>query len=82
MQQYFLDERAKKPGNAKNSMNGKVWYEQQTLRALNQAAGRVIRHIKDYGIIIFADSRYQWSTYKGKLSSWVQKSLIKVDNSA
>ena len=34
------------------------WYESDALRAANQALGRCIRSISDYGAIIFCDSRY------------------------
>jgi regulator of telomere elongation helicase 1 len=39
-------------------LDGYYWYNLQTMRAVNQAIGRVIRHIKDYGAIYFFDLRY------------------------
>lgn len=38
-------------------LTGEDWYNQQALRAVNQAVGRVIRHRHDYGAIIFCDER-------------------------
>lgn len=39
-------------------LTGEDWYNQQALRAVNQAVGRVIRHRHDYGAIIFCDERF------------------------
>jgi fanconi anemia group J protein len=36
----------------REELSGKDWYQQQGFRALNQALGRCIRHIHDYGAII------------------------------
>ena len=40
------------------SIRGQQWYELQTMRAVNQAIGRVIRHAKDFGTIYLLDERY------------------------
>lgn len=34
------------------------WYDTQAFRALNQALGRCIRHINDWGAILLVDERY------------------------
>ena len=39
------------------SLSNEVWYSQQSSRAVNQAIGRVIHHINDYGAIILCDER-------------------------
>ncbi|KAL2895246.1 Fanconi anemia group J protein-like protein [Bienertia sinuspersici] len=39
--------------SSKNLLSGSDWYCHQAFRALNQAAGRCIRHRHDYGAIIF-----------------------------
>jgi len=37
---------------------GSRWYRLQAYRAVNQAVGRVIRSVKDYGAVFFLDKRY------------------------
>lgn len=48
---------------------------QHSRRALNQCIGRCIRHIDDYGAVIFLDARYERPDSRYKLSGWVQRSL-------
>ena len=36
-------------------LSGKDWYNQQATRSVNQAIGRVIRHVQDYGAILLFD---------------------------
>jgi Fanconi anemia group J protein len=36
---------------------GDIWYNQQAFRAINQCVGRVIRHRRDYGAVLFFDQR-------------------------
>jgi regulator of telomere elongation helicase 1 len=36
-------------------LNGEKWYKLQASRTVNQAIGRVIRHIKDYGAVFLCD---------------------------
>ena len=45
-------------------LSGKDWYGQQATRAVNQAIGRVIRHVQDYGSIILIDERYNWGSIR------------------
>ncbi|CAG9461204.1 unnamed protein product [Pedinophyceae sp. YPF-701] len=51
------------------------WYTHQAFRAMNQAAGRCIRHRKDYGALILVDSRFQRPQNVAMLPRWVQSCL-------
>ncbi|WUR05110.1 RAD3-like DNA-binding helicase [Vairimorpha necatrix] len=59
--------------------NGRRWYETQAFRAVNQAAGRAIRHKDDWGIILMLDSRYQDKRISSQLSGWVSE-FMRVHN--
>ena len=50
-----------------------------TIRAINQALGRVIRHAKDYGMIFFIDRRYCQGKINRELPGWVTESLQTVE---
>ena len=70
-------------GNVMPLLNGNDWYNLQGFRALNQALGRCIRHRFDYGAIIFLDGRFSGRNIEAnleKLSKWVQKSVVAVQN--
>ncbi|CAD8116044.1 unnamed protein product [Paramecium sonneborni] len=56
-------------------LNSEQWYNQQAIRATNQALGRVIRHINDFGIIYLCDQRYSCKQIKSGLSKWVCQAL-------
>jgi regulator of telomere elongation helicase 1 len=45
-------------------LTGKDWYQQQATRSVNQAIGRVIRHVQDYGSILLLDERYTYAANK------------------
>lgn len=45
-------------------LSGQEWYLQQATRSVNQAIGRVIRHIQDYGTVLLIDNRYSYSSNK------------------
>ena len=53
-------------------LSGNEWYVQQAYRALNQAIGRVIRHVHDYGCIVFLDQRFMQRDVVEGLSKWVR----------
>ncbi len=55
LKRQYLDDN-KKLG--KTHLDGKTWYVQTALRAINQAIGRVIRHRFDYGAIFLCDERF------------------------
>ncbi|KAH6799841.1 RAD3-like DNA-binding helicase protein [Perilla frutescens var. hirtella] len=61
--------------SSKNLLSGNEWYCQQAFRALNQAAGRCIRHRFDYGAIIFLDERFHKDRNRAHISKWLRKSI-------
>ncbi|KAF8026326.1 hypothetical protein BT93_F2958 [Corymbia citriodora subsp. variegata] len=61
--------------SSKNLLGGSEWYCQQAFRALNQAAGRCIRHVLDYGAIILLDERYREERNRAYISKWLKKSF-------
>ena len=60
--------------SAHQSFDGKTWYQQQAVRAVNQAIGRVLRHKNDYGAILLCDERFSYSNNLSHLSSWIKPS--------
>ncbi|XP_031739564.1 Fanconi anemia group J protein-like isoform X1 [Cucumis sativus] len=65
---------------SKNLLSGNEWYCQQAFRALNQAAGRCIRHKFDYGAIVLLDERFQEERNRTYISKWLRKSIKQFDN--
>ncbi|KAG5192615.1 helicase C-terminal domain-containing protein [Tribonema minus] len=63
----------------KAHLSGDAWYSQEAFRALNQAMGRCIRHRADFGAIILADPRFQFSGVQGGLSKWVRAQVQRFD---
>lgn len=61
----------KKYNDEHKYFKGHKWYETQAFRAVNQAAGRAIRHKDDWGIIYMLDSRYQDRSKSSQLSKWI-----------
>ncbi|KAK9109510.1 hypothetical protein Sjap_017570 [Stephania japonica] len=61
--------------SSKNLLSGSEWYCHQAFRALNQAAGRGIRHKFDYGAIIFLDERFREERNVVHISKWLRKSI-------
>ncbi|KAG5673468.1 hypothetical protein PVAND_003513 [Polypedilum vanderplanki] len=60
--------------NAVNQLQtGQEWYVLESVRAVNQAIGRVIRHKDDYGAIFLCDRRFH--SQKNQLSRWIQSHL-------
>ena len=53
-------------------LTGSLWYQQQASRAVNQAIGRVIRHVNDYGAILLCDKRFAQPEQRMQLSSWIR----------
>ncbi|EPR57850.1 putative helicase [Toxoplasma gondii GT1] len=56
-------------------INGRQWYDQEARRAVNQAVGRVVRHAKDFGVVVFLDKRFSSPDLQKDLPRWVRRSL-------
>ena len=59
-------------GGGERLLDGQAWYTLQAFRAYNQALGRCLRHIDDYGAILLVDDRFARRENLRKLSGWVQ----------
>ncbi|RLN35286.1 hypothetical protein C2845_PM03G05660 [Panicum miliaceum] len=66
--------------SSKCLLSGSEWYCHQAFRALNQAAGRCIRHKSDYGGIILIDERYQEDRNLVYISKWLRNAIKKYDS--
>ena len=73
IKQEFLDDLCKQDKNS--NINGQQWYKQTTIRAVNQAIGRIIRHINDFGVILLMDERFSYMGNQIFLSSWIRDFL-------
>ena len=74
LKRQFLDDQLKiKRGH----MTGQKWYQLEAFRATNQAIGRVIRHSRDYGAVIFLDNRFGDTVARNCLSKWLQPHFTK-----
>lgn len=60
--------------NNSKTLTGSEWYDLNTMRAVNQGIGRVIRHIKDYGMIFLLDNRYENKSLRDLLPGWSKNS--------
>ena len=71
-------------GELKNSNYRKIspteWYTENATRAVNQALGRVIRHVDDYGAMVLIDQRYLDLSNRRLFSSWLRQIVKKYGN--
>lgn len=65
----------KEYNDKKGGFNGRMWYEAQAYRALNQALGRVVRHSADWGALYLLDCRFSEKRYQARLPQWVTANL-------
>ncbi len=61
-------------------LSGSEWYNQNAIKCVNQALGRVIRHSNDYGCMLLIDSRYQQNSNKYLISKWIRDLSIIYNN--
>ena len=77
LKRQFLDDQLRMKAG---KMTGQKWYQLEAFRATNQAVGRVIRHSRDHGAVIFLDSRFGDVTARTCLSKWLQPHFNKFAN--
>lgn len=77
LKQRYLDEMKLKD---KQTLSGQQWYQLEASRAVNQAVGRIIRHINDYGAIILCDCRFNNANFKQHLSAWLRPCVKNFSN--
>ncbi|KAL9586121.1 MAG: hypothetical protein Q9212_001102 [Teloschistes hypoglaucus] len=63
-------------------VNGREFYENACMRAVNQTIGRAIRHRNDYASILLLDRRYSTPRIADKLPGWIKQGLREVDAAA
>lgn len=67
------------------NLDGREYYTNLCMKAVNQCIGRAIRHINDYACILLVDQRYavaldsSKSPISTKLPGWIKKSLTSVE---
>ena len=61
-------------------LSGAEWYNQNAIKCVNQALGRVIRHSNDYGCMLLIDSRYQQNNNRFLISKWIRDQAIIYNN--
>ena len=79
----YIDKILKAQENLENKtkfLTGREWYNSQAMRLTNQAIGRSIRHIHDYGTVILADKRWEVISNREHISDWVTQYIEKVEN--
>jgi chromosome transmission fidelity protein 1 len=55
---------------------GREFYENACMRAVNQSVGRAIRHKGDFAAIVMVDSRFSGERVRGKLPGWIRGGLV------
>jgi regulator of telomere elongation helicase 1 len=68
--QFLTDVSTRRPRIGGKLYTGDDWYRTEAMRAVNQCIGRVIRHHKDFGAVVLADTRFV--RLLGSLSQWVR----------
>ncbi|XP_059642020.1 regulator of telomere elongation helicase 1 homolog [Cornus florida] len=72
LKREYMDQHIQSQQMGCKVLTGEEWYSQQASRAVNQAVGRVIRHLHDYGAIIFCDERFEHPNRQSQISLWIR----------
>lgn len=72
MKKQYLDRVYNDHSIQTKKINGKDWYFNQAIKAVNQSIGRLIRHKDDYGAIFLCDVRFGGNDVQDKISSWAK----------
>jgi Rad3-related DNA helicase len=59
------------------TLNGSQWYLSETVRAINQGIGRLIRTPDDFGTVYLIDARFGRTDIENQLASWARMTLTK-----
>lgn len=70
----YLDALSQK---GEKTVTGSQWYLAETVRAVNQGIGRLIRTPDDFGTVYLIDSRFTKQDIESQLASWARTSLTK-----
>jgi regulator of telomere elongation helicase 1 len=70
----YLDDLSKK---GEKSLSGTQWYLAETVRAINQGIGRLIRTPTDFGSVYLLDARFNRQDIEAQLASWARMNLSK-----
>eukprot|EP00923_Selenidium_pygospionis_P057721 GHVN01101054.1.p1 GENE.GHVN01101054.1~~GHVN01101054.1.p1 ORF type:complete len:709 (+),score=78.39 GHVN01101054.1:1657-3783(+) len=75
-----LDEKIRYKKEKENRLGEKSFkrdeFDGLCMKKVNQAIGRIIRHIADYGCIVLVDARYERREITERLPGWVRLSLL------
>ncbi|KAH0789618.1 ATP-dependent RNA helicase CHL1 [Histomonas meleagridis] len=71
----FFDDLKK---NGKSKCDGKQFYDNMCMRAVNQSIGRSFRNINDFAAVVLFDERYE--KYAKELPSWILRSFSVVSD--
>ncbi len=58
-------------------VTGTEWYFSETIRAINQGIGRLIRTPDDFGTVYLLDSRFAKPDIEAQLASWARMNITK-----
>ena len=74
---FKMDYLNEKYGKENDGVKGWNWFKGEAAVAVNQSLGRLLRNIKDYGVMICFGKEFKINKYM--LSEWIQKNITFVD---